>query len=51
MSLTVIAAVNAIVWSGIIIFLLFRMMGQRKEIESQLDRLESKIDDQPDNTP
>lgn len=51
MSLTVIAIVNAIVWSGIIIFLLFRMMSQRHDIESQLDRLERQIGDQPDHTP
>jgi hypothetical protein len=44
-SVTVIGIANAIVWSGVIIFLLLRMMMQRDELDERIDRLESKIDD------
>ena len=45
MSLTIIAIANAIVWSGVILFLLLRMMGERDQISEQIDRLEKQIDE------
>jgi hypothetical protein len=44
-SLTVIAVATAVVWCGVITFLLLRMMGQRDEMNQQIDRLEKQIDD------
>ena len=43
MDLTIIAVVNAIVWTGIISFLLLRMMGNHQQIEGQIERLEREI--------
>jgi len=43
MSLTVLAIANAVLWTGLFLFLLFRLMSQRSQIESQIDRLERTI--------
>ena len=43
MNIIVIAIANAIIWSGVIIFLLLRMLRQQSEIDSQIDRLEEQI--------
>jgi CcmD family protein len=40
MSLTVLAIANAVLWVGLFLFLLFRLMSQRSQIEAQIDRLE-----------
>lgn len=43
MNIIVIAIANAVIWSGVIIFLLLRMMGEQGQIEGQIDRLEEQI--------
>ncbi len=41
-ALTLIAIANAVLWSGIIVFLLFRLMGQSRAVEARLSRLEKE---------
>jgi hypothetical protein len=40
MSLTAIAIANALLWTGLFVFWLLRLMSQRSQIEAQIDRLE-----------
>ena len=40
---------NAIIWCGVIVFLLLRMMRQQGQLEQQIDRLEEKVGKTPDN--
>jgi hypothetical protein len=44
-SLTVIAIANAVIWCGVIIFLLLRMMTNTDEMRQQIDRLEKQIEE------
>jgi hypothetical protein len=41
--LTWIAVANAVVWSGVIVFLLLRLMRGAKDIEARLERLEAEM--------
>ncbi len=48
MSLPVIAIANAILWTGLFVFWLLRLMSQRSQIEAQIDRLEHSMDNAQD---
>jgi hypothetical protein len=49
--ITVIAIANAVLWSGVILFLLLRLIRGAQEIEEALARLESGGDDPPVDRP
>jgi hypothetical protein len=41
--ITWIAIGNAVLWSGVILFLLFRAMRNQRDLEERIDRLEHQI--------
>lgn|GEM_PF-2512992 len=43
MNIIVIAIATAVIWSGVIIYLLLRMMSEQGQIEGQIDKLEGEI--------
>ena len=43
--LTWIAVANAVVWSGVILFLQLRLMRGARDIEARLERLEAEAED------
>lgn len=47
-TVTIVAIVNAVIWSGIILVLLLYLMKQGRDVEDQLARLESQISDGTD---
>ena len=51
MSLPVLAVANAILWTGLFVFWLLRLMTQRSKIEAQIDRLEQSMDSAQDVAP
>ena len=51
MDLTTVAIANAIVWSGIILFLLLYQIKHSREVEDQVARLESQLSEETDDRP
>lgn len=42
-TLLMIAVANAVVWTGLFLILLFALMRNHKDIDAQLERLESRL--------